>query len=345
MKTVITLMLSVCGCLALMATTAQAATTTSSQRAAHADWSPIIPDNPIATQDKLSLVEDPDFYENTATEFWDFSGGFLVLDSQKSDYRHIYAEIEVTDHLELPSSPQITQVIDGVEIFASQLENGNLGVEIIFSEGFDTSLDDYGWGDAWIEAVPGIRLARIGLTRSPGFNVYNSPADVGSAIVKNVIAVDQSGQQYSFLQTVNSFWVTSLPHYNEESSEPICATSINIPQGITMTINATWNQEEAQEYADWLWESSNYNIVKVIDNSYDGSCTIQTLSPGTATVTASAITEGLLEGWPLTIYSMPKKFVINVTEAAVSVEPCDVNGDGDVNASDITIIYNKLLGQ
>ena len=340
MKTVITLMLSVCGCLALMATTAQAATTTSSQRAAHADWSPIIPDNPIATQDKLSLVEDPDFYENTATEFYDCSGGFLVLNSQKSDYRHIYAEIEVTDHLELPSSPQITQVIDGVEIFASQLDNGNLGVEIIFSEGFDTSLDDYGWEDAWIEAVPGIRLAKIGLYHADGLF-----GDLGSAIVKNVIAVDQSGQQYSFPQTVNGYYITSYPHFDEWSSEPICATSINIPQGITMTINATWNQEEAQEYADWLWESSNYNIVKVIDNSYDGSCTIQTLSPGTATVTASAITEGLLEGWPLTIYSMPKKFVINVTEAAVSVEPCDVNGDGDVNASDITIIYNKLLGQ
>lgn len=65
--------------------------------------------------------------------------------------------------------------------------------------------------------------------------------------------------------------------------------------------------------------------------------TIETLAMGTVTITATTT-----DGTNLAI-----NYIINVTESQLPQpqgNPLDVNGDGDVTAADITLIYNHLLG-
>ena len=81
-----------------------------------------------------------------------------------------------------------------------------------------------------------------------------------------------------------------------------------------------------------VWTSSDENIATV---TIDG--TIETLAMGTVTITATTTDDT----------NLAINYIINVTQAQQS-DPqgnsLDVNGDGDVTAADITMIYNHLLG-
>ena len=77
------------------------------------------------------------------------------------------------------------------------------------------------------------------------------------------------------------------------------------------------------------WTSSDNSIATV---TADG--TIETLEMGTVTITATTTD----------VSNLSLNYVINVTEAQQSGNSLDVNGDGYITSTDITMIYNYLLG-
>lgn len=89
------------------------------------------------------------------------------------------------------------------------------------------------------------------------------------------------------------------------------------------------NYKQHKLHQFWLFKTSNESIATVA--AYG---TIMPLEMGTVTITATT-TDGT---------NLSLSYVINVTEPQQSGDPCDVNGDGNVTTVDITMIYNRLLG-
>ena len=110
----------------------------------------------------------------------------------------------------------------------------------------------------------------------------------------------------------------------------LVTTSCDIPKGLTVKFNVGVNPSNA-ENKTLVWTSSDNSIATV---AADG--TIETLEMGAVTITATT-TDGS---------NLSLNYVINVTESQSQPagNSLDVNGDGFITSTDITMIYNYLLG-
>ena len=146
--------------------------------------------------------------------------------------------------------------------------------------------------------------------------------------MKNVIATDNEQTLHYFPNTTCTVTGNgSTPEPTQVTS--LVTTSCEMPQGIKVKFNVGVNPSDAENQA-LAWTSSNNSIATV---AQDG--TIETLEMGTVTITATT-TDGS---------NIALNYVINVTEAQTQQtgNPLDVNGDGYVTATDVTVIYNYLL--
>lgn len=160
------------------------------------------------------------------------------------------------------------------------------------------------------------------------FNITADNSFTGSKIIemKNIMATDQDRVLHHFTNTA-----CTVTKYEPVVVSSLLTTSCDIPQGVKVKFNVGVSPDNA-ENKSLVWTSSDENIATV---TIDG--TIETLAMGTVTITATTT-----DGTNLAI-----NYVINVTEPQQpqsSSNPLDVNNDGFVTSTDITIIYNYLLG-
>lgn len=161
------------------------------------------------------------------------------------------------------------------------------------------------------------------------FNIIADSTFAGTKTIemKNILATDEDRVLHHFPNA--SCTVTK---YEPVVVTSLLTTSCDIPQGAKVKFNVGVTPSNAENQT-LVWTSSDETIATVAS---DG--TIETLAMGTVTITATTT-----DGSNLAI-----TYVINVTETQQSGQPAnplDVNGDGSVTATDITIIYNYLLGE
>lgn len=160
------------------------------------------------------------------------------------------------------------------------------------------------------------------------FNITADNSFTGSKIIeiKNIMATDEDRVLHHFPNTA-----CTVSKYEPAVVTSLMTTSCDIPQGVKVKFNVGVSPDNA-ENKTLAWTSSDETIATVTTNG-----TIETLAMGTVTITATTT-----DGTNLAI-----NYIINVTQAQQS-DPqgnsLDVNGDGDVTAADITMIYNHLLG-
>lgn len=160
------------------------------------------------------------------------------------------------------------------------------------------------------------------------FNITASDTFAGSKSIemKNIIATDEDRVLHHFPNTA-----CTVTKYEPAVVTSLMTTSCDIPQGVKVKFNVSVSPGNA-ENKTLAWTTSDEAIATVAP---DG--TIETLAMGTATITATTT-----DGTNLAI-----NYVINVTQAQQSGSqgnPLDVDGDGSVTSSDVTAIYNYLLG-
>lgn len=160
------------------------------------------------------------------------------------------------------------------------------------------------------------------------FNITASDTFTGSATIemRNILATDQERVLHHFPNAA-----CTVTKYEPPVVTSLATSSCDIPQGMKVKFNVTVAPIDA-ENKTLAWTSSDETIATV---AADG--TIETLAMGTVTITATTT-----DGTNLAI-----NYIINVTESQLPQpqgNPLDVNGDGDVTAADITLIYNHLLG-
>ncbi len=152
-------------------------------------------------------------------------------------------------------------------------------------------------------------------------NSFNGPKTIQ---MRNIIATDDARVKHYFPNTTCT--VTS-----SEPALPVTSietASYDIPKGMRAKFNVRVNPINATNKT-LAWTSSDNSIATV---AADG--TIETLEMGTVTITATT-TDGS---------NIAISYVINVTEAQQLGNSLDVNGDGHVTSTDITVIYNYILG-
>lgn len=160
------------------------------------------------------------------------------------------------------------------------------------------------------------------------FNITASDTFTGSKVIemKNIMATDEDRVLHHFPNTA-----CAVTKYEPAVVTSLMTASCDIPQGVKVKFNVSLSPDNA-ENKTLVWSSSDEAVATV---SPDG--TIETLALGTVTITATT-TDGS---------NIAISYVINVTEAQQSGpqgNSLDVNGDGDVTSTDITIIYNYMLG-
>ena len=160
------------------------------------------------------------------------------------------------------------------------------------------------------------------------FNITASDTFTGSATIemRNILATDQERVLHHFPNAA-----CTVTKYEPPVVTSLATSSCDIPQGMKVKFNVTVAPIDA-ENKTLAWTSSDETIATVAP---DG--TIETLAMGTVTITATTT-----DGTNLAI-----NYIINVTESQLPQpqgNPLDVNGDGNVTAADITLIYNHLLG-
>lgn len=142
--------------------------------------------------------------------------------------------------------------------------------------------------------------------------------------MKNVMATDEDRVLHYFPSTT-----CIVTKYEPVNVASLVTTSCDIPQGLRVKFNVGVNPDNA-ENKNLAWTSNNESIATV---ATDG--TIETHATGTVTITATT-TDGS---------NIAINYVINVTEPQQQQgNTLDVNGDGYVTSSDITMIYDYLLG-
>lgn len=153
-------------------------------------------------------------------------------------------------------------------------------------------------------------------------NSFSGPKTIE---IKNIIATDDARVKHYFPNTTCTVNVggQAVPVASIETA------SYDIPKGMRAKFNVRVNPSNATNKT-LAWTSSNSSIATV---AADG--TIETLEMGTVTITATT-TDGS---------NFSLSYVINVTEpqSQPAGNPLDVNGDGHVTSTDITVIYNYLL--
>lgn len=159
------------------------------------------------------------------------------------------------------------------------------------------------------------------------FGITADSSFTGSKTIemKNIMATDQDRVLHYFPNTT-----CTVTKYEPAAVTSLMTTSCDIPQGVKVKFNVAVSPDNA-ENKTLAWTSSDETIATV-----DPDGTIETLTTGTVTITATTT-----DGTDLAV-----NYIINVTEAQQSGpqgNPLDVNGDGDVTAADITMIYNHLL--
>ena len=160
------------------------------------------------------------------------------------------------------------------------------------------------------------------------FNITASDSFTGSATIemRNILATDQERVLHHFPNAA-----CTVTKYEPVVVTSLLTTSCHMPQGVKFKFDVEATPLNA-ENKTLTWTSSDEAIATVAP---DG--TIETLAMGTVTITATTT-----DGTNLAI-----NYIINVTEGQLPQpqgNPLDVNGDGDVTAADITLIYNHLLG-
>lgn len=160
------------------------------------------------------------------------------------------------------------------------------------------------------------------------FNIIADSALDGSKVIemKNILATDEERVLHHFPNTA-----CTVTKYEPALVTSLMTTSCNIPQGTKVKFNVGVNPDNAENQT-LSWASSDETIATV-----DSDGTIETLAMGNVTITATTT-----DGSNLAI-----NYIINVTEPQQpqpSGNPLDVNGDGFVTSTDITMIYNYLLG-
>ncbi len=160
------------------------------------------------------------------------------------------------------------------------------------------------------------------------FNITASHTLSGSKTIemKNIMATDEDRVLHHFPNTA-----CTVSKYEPAVVTSLMTTSCDIPQGVKVKFNVGVSPDNA-ENKTLAWTSSDKTIATVTTNG-----TIETLAMGTVTITATTTDDT----------NLAINYIINVTQAQQS-DPqgnsLDVNGDGDVTAADITMIYNHLLG-
>lgn len=160
------------------------------------------------------------------------------------------------------------------------------------------------------------------------FNITASDTLGGSKVIemKNIMATDEDRVLHHFPNTA-----CTVTKYEPIVVTSLMTTSCDIPQGVKVKFNVGVGPDNA-ENKTLAWTSSDETIASV---ATDG--TIETLAMGTVTITATTT-----DGTNLAI-----NYVINVTEAQQSGQTgnsLDVDGDGHITSTDVTMIYNYLLG-
>lgn len=158
------------------------------------------------------------------------------------------------------------------------------------------------------------------------FNIIADNSFCGPKTIqmRNIIATDDARVKHYFPNTTCT--VTG-----GEPAVPVTSietASYDIPKGMRAKFNVRVNPSNATNKT-LAWNSSDSSIATM---TADG--TIETLEIGTVTITATT-TDGS---------NLSLSYVINVTEAQQSGNSLDVNGDGYITSTDITMIYNYLLG-
>lgn len=160
------------------------------------------------------------------------------------------------------------------------------------------------------------------------FNIIADSTFTGSKAIemKNIMATDEDRVIHYFPNTA-----CTVTKYEPVVVTSLATMSCDIPLGVKVKFNVGVNPDNAENQT-LTWTTSDESIATVAS---DG--TIETIAMGNVTITATTT-----DGTNLAI-----NYAINVTEAQQSEpsgNPLDVNGDGYVTSSDITKIYNYLLG-
>ena len=158
------------------------------------------------------------------------------------------------------------------------------------------------------------------------FNIIADNSFCGPKTIqmRNIIATDDARVKHYFPNSTCT--VTG-----GEPAVPVTSidtASYDIPKGMRAKFNVRVNPSNATNKT-LAWTSSDSSIATM---TADG--TIETLEIGTVTITATT-TDGS---------NLSLNYVINVTEAQQSGNSLDVNGDGYITSTDITMIYNYILG-
>lgn len=158
------------------------------------------------------------------------------------------------------------------------------------------------------------------------FNIIADNSFCGPKTIqmRNIIATDDARVKHYFPNSTCT--VTG-----GEPAVPVTSietASYDIPKGMRAKFNVRVNPSNATNKT-LAWTSSDSSIATM---TADG--TIETLEIGTVTITATT-TDGS---------NLSLSYVINVTEPQQSGNTLDVNGDGYITSTDITMIYNYLLG-
>lgn len=154
-------------------------------------------------------------------------------------------------------------------------------------------------------------------------NSFSGPKTIQ---MKNIIATDNERVKHYFPNATCT--VTDESSTGSVAVTSLETNSLDIPQGVKAKFNVVVKPSNATNKT-LAWTSSDNSIATV---TADGI--IETIAMGSVTITATT-TDGS---------NLSLSYVINVTEAQQSGNPLDVNGDGDVTATDITVIYNYILG-
>ena len=165
------------------------------------------------------------------------------------------------------------------------------------------------------------------------FNVIADPTFSGKheILMKNILASEADQTEHTLPD------VTCVINGGGDNPGPgpvtvtsLATTSCEIPQGIKVKFNVGISPSNAENQT-LAWSTSDPSIATV---AADG--TIETLEMGTVTITATT-TDGS---------NIAVNYVINVTESQSQPagNSLDVNGDGYVTGSDVTMIFNYILG-